>query len=157
MGVFQSSINNLLTQVAIGSRALKYASKEAEAEKKSQELAKASEQEQLKAQQEAEKESIAQTESKIDEAIRMSLGYNKGEIAKQNASKDLGIDIPNKMPRGVSQRTFERRQANAIAMKEILTRYSQNKEWRDRLEKYSAKNLAETLNPTIRAKKGGKK
>lgn len=153
---FQSNINNLLTQVAIGGRALKYASKEAEAEKKSQELAKASEQEQLKAQQEAERESITSTESKIDEAIRMSVGYTNEDIKKQNASKDLGIDIPNKMPRGVSQKTFDRRQANANAMKEILSKFSQNKEWRDRLEKYSVKDLAKTLNPTIRAR-GGKK
>ena len=144
---FQSNINNLLTQVAIGGRALKYASKEAEAEKKSQELA-----------EEAERESIKSTESKIDEAIRMSVGYTNKDIKKQNASKDLGIDIPNKMPRGVSQKTFDRRQANANAMKEILSKYSQNKEWRERLEKYSAKDLANTLNPTIRARaKGGKK
>lgn len=141
---FQSNINNLLTQAAIGGRALKYAAKEAETAKASEAAAK-----------EAEQQQIADTETKIDEAIKMSLGYTQGDIRKQAASKELGINIPQKNPRGVSQKAFERRQANAMAMKEILTKYSQEKEWRYRLEKFSTKELSATLNPGIRGKKGG--
>ena len=152
---FQSNINNLLTQAAIGGRALKFAAKEATAAKASEAAAKEAEQKELELAKEAEQKQIADTEAKIDEAIKMSLGYNQGEIRKQAASKELGINIPQKNPRGVSQKAFERRQANAMAMKEILTKYSQEKDWRDRLEKFSTKELSATLNPSIRGRKGG--
>lgn len=152
---FQSNINNLLTQAAIGGRALKFAAKEATAAKDSEAAAKEAEQKELELAKEAEQKQIAETETKIDEAIKMSLGYNQGEIRKQAASKELGINIPQKNPRGVSQKVFERRQANAMAMKEILTKYSQEKDWRDRLAKFSTKDLSGVLNPSIRGKKGG--
>ncbi len=152
---FQSTINNLLTSAAVAGRALKYSAKESEM-KKAGEIAAAQEAENQKlAAQEAEKASIEGANSKIDEAIKLSVGYSNEDITKQNAAKDLGIEIPEKNPRGVSQKTFDRRMANAKAMEEIVRKYAQDKDWRDRLEKYTAKDLSRVLNPSIRSKKGG--
>lgn len=155
---FQSAINNILTQTAITTRAVKFAANQKEAV----ELAKEKEQRAAAAEalekEQAEMKSIADTENKINEAIKMSVGYSNKEIKAQQAAQAMGINNPQKNPRGVSTKTFERRTANATAMQEILTKASQNKDFRERLEKFTSKDLANALNPQIRTRpKGGKK
>lgn len=149
---FQGAINNILNQAAITGRAVKYASMQEQAiqEAKSKSL----EQEQAKAleEQQAEQRSIAETESKIDEAIKMSVGYNASDIKSQEAAQAMGLDNPQKNPRGVSNKTFERRTANANAMREILMKASQSADFRERLEKFSSKDISKALNPQIRTK-----
>lgn len=146
MGTFQRGINNILAEAGVGAKLLGDVYR-GNKEKKLLEKEKA-EQEAL-----AEQESIKQTETLIDDALNMSLGYNASDITKQKASKDLGINNPQKNPRGVSKPTFERRTANAQAMRQILSQYVQNKDFRERINKYTAKDLSGALNPQVRSRK----
>lgn len=149
---FQSAINNILTQASITGRAVKYAKTQEMAAAKAEEESVAKEQAAALEKEQAEQRSIAETENKINEAIQMSIGYTPQNVKAQQAASELGINNPQKNPRGVSNRTFERRTANANAMREILMRASQDSDFRERLKKFSSKDLSQALNPQIRAK-----
>lgn len=150
---FQGAINNILNQAAITGRAVKYASSQEQAIQDSKQKSLEQEQAKVLESQQAEQRSIAETNSKIDEAIKMSIGYTDKDIRAQQAGEALGINNPQKNPRGVSNKTFERRTANANAMREILTRASQSADFRERLEKFSSKDISKALNPQIRTRK----
>lgn len=145
MGI-QGAINNILGSAAVATGAVGKVVKENQAAAAEQEQAE-------QAQKEAEAKSIADTEAKLKEANQMALGYSKKELTKREAGEALGLNLPNKMPRGVSQATFERRMGNLKAMEEIQAKYVQNKEFRERLEKYSSKELSEAIKSKI-TKKG---
>lgn len=175
MGTFQSGINNILAEAGVGAKLLgdvyrtnkeneileaknlkaKNLKEKLIAERKAKELEAQKLKEQQQAEQEAlaEKESIKQTQTLIDDALNMSLGYNASDIKKQKASKDLGINLPQKNPRGVSNKTFDRRLANLKAYQQILNQFIQNKDFRERINKYTAKDLSGALNPQIRGRK----
>lgn len=149
MGI-QGAINNILGSAAVATGAVGKVVKENQAAAAELEQAE-------QAQKEAEAQSIADTEAKLKEANQMALGYSKSELTKREAGETLGLDLPNKMPRGVSRATFERRMGNLKAMEEIQAKYVQNKEFRERLEKYSSKELSEAIKSKITKKgKGGK-
>ena len=150
---FQGAINNILNQAAITGRAVKYAKSQEQAIQEAKDKSLKEEQAKVLEEQQAEQRSIAETESKIDEAIKMSVGYSNKDIRAQEAGEALGLNNPQKNPRGVSNKTYERRMANANAMREILSKASQSKDFRDRLEKFSSKDLSNALNKQIRAKK----
>ena len=75
---------------------------------------------------------------------------------KRKAGETLGLDMPNKNPRGVSNVTLQRRVGNLKAMEEIQAKYIQDEEFRKRLKSLSSKDLAAAIKPIIN-KKGGKK
>lgn len=149
---FQSAINNIITQASITGRAVKYAKSQEVAAAKAEEESLAKEQAAALEKEQAQQRSIAETENKIDEALKMSIGYSAKDIRAQQARNELGIETPQKNPRGVNNRTYERRQANANAMREILTRASQSEDFRERLKRFSSKDLSNALNPKIRTK-----
>lgn len=149
MGVFQKGINNLLGEFALVSKMAsdditKLKNQEIETNK------------QKIAEEEAEKKSIADIQNKINEAMQYSVGYNKSEITSQKARQEMGLDPTNKLPRGVSQKTYDRRMANAQAMEKILSQHIQNKDFRQRMEKYSAQEISKSINPEVRARKVNK-
>ena len=157
MGVFQSGINNILAQAGV---ATKFASdtirenKKAQMEEQKAEAdKKMAEAKEVEAKQKAEQESIIETQNKINEAIQMSIGYSPKELKTQQARESMGLSPTGKNPRGVSNKTFERRSANAQAMQGILTKYVQNAEFRDRLKNLKAKEISQALNKEIRGKK----
>ena len=150
MGVFQKGINNILAEAAIGATLAKDSIQKDKA-------LKAEAEEQEAAAKQAEEESIKLAQSTVDDAIQMSIGYSQKEITKQKAGKALGLEDKGKMPRGVSKATFDRRSSNAKAMQEILNKYVQNKDFRERISKYTAKDLSMALNAEIRAKKPKRK
>jgi len=174
MGTFQSGINNILGATAVAATTIKdtkdkkdkaiaeenekkalAAAKEqkiqaavAAKEQKAQEAAAAKEKEAQEKAAEQEKKDIAKTESKLRDARLMAIGYSEGEIRKKEASAALGIE-DNKLPKSIKQKTYDRRFANAQAMEAIHTRYAQNKEFRQRLEKLSSKDIAKAIKPEI--------
>ena len=150
MGVFQKGINNILAEAAIGATLAKDSIQKDKALKVQAE-------EQEAAAKQAEEESIKLAQSTVDDAIQMSIGYSQKEITKQKAGKALGLEDKGKMPRGVSKATFDRRSSNAKAMQEILNKYVQNKDFRERISKYTSKDLSSALNAEIRAKKPKRK
>lgn len=150
MGVFQKGINNILAEAAIGATLAK------DSIQKDKALKAEAEEKELAAKK-AEEESIKLAQSTVDDAIQMSIGYSQKEITKQKAGKALGLEDKGKMPRGVSKATFDRRSSNAKAMQEILNKYVQNKDFRERISKYTAKDLSMALNAEIRVKKPKRK
>ena len=150
MGVFQKGINNILAEAAVGATLAKDSIQKDKA-------LKAEAEEREAAAKKAEEERIKLAQSTVDDAIQMSIGYSQKEITKQKAGKALGLEDKGKMPRGVSKDTFDRRSSNAKAMQEILNKYVQNKDFRERISKYTAKDLSIALNAEIRAKKPKRK
>lgn len=150
MGVFQKGINNILAEAAVGATIAKDSIQKDKA-------LKAEAEEQEAAAKQAEAEDLAKTQETVDDAIQMSIGYSQKEITKQKASKALGLEGKNKMPIGVSKATFDRRSSNAKAMQEILNKYVQNKDFRERISKYTSKDLSIALNGEIRTKKPKRK
>lgn len=147
MGI-QGAINNILGTAAIATRAIgKVVNEQKAAEAASAQV----EQDQAA----AEQKSITDTEEKLKKANQMALGYSEEEIKKREAGEALGLDMPDKNPRGVSNATFQRRLGNLKAMEEIQAKYTQDKEFRARLEKFSAKDLSKPIKSII-TKKGGK-
>ena len=150
MGVFQKGINNILAEAAVGATLAKDSIQKDKA-------LKAEAEERERAAKQAEAEELAKTQETVDDALQMSIGYSQKEITKQKAGKALGLEDKGKMPRGVSKATFDRRSSNAKAMQEILNKYVQNKDFRERISKYTAKDLSMALNAEIRAKKPKRK
>lgn len=152
MGAFQKGINNILLQAGVGA---KFVSDKMQQVKDD----KTAEAEKIQAEKTAEQESIKETENKINEAIQLSMGYTNKDIKARAGAEAMGINYPQKNPRGVSNKTFERRQANAETMKRILSQYVQNKDFRERISKFKPNELAGALNPQVRSKKkiGGEK
>lgn len=146
MGVFQKGINNILAEAAIGATLAK------DTIQKNQEKKLAADKAEAEAKQ-AEAESINMAQETLNDALQMSIGYTAKDVTKQKASKALGLPDTGKMPRGVSKATFDRRSSNAKAMQEILNKYVQNKDFRERISKYSAKDISAALNPQIRTRK----
>lgn len=146
---FQSAINNILGTAAGATIAAKSykdkKAKEAEAEKKAGIEAQAQ-----------EKADIEEAQKKMSDATQMAIGYKQEDLDKREAAEAMGIQLPQKNPRGVSNATYERRVGNAKAMEEIQARYIQNKEFRERLKNIKTKALAAALKTEIN-KKGGKK
>jgi len=149
MGVFQRGINNLLGEFAI-------ASKMVTDDIKMQKQQKEAINQQQQALEEAEKKSVEEAQNKIDEALKYSIGYSKADLTSQQAREDMGLQPTNKLPRGVSKKTYERRTANAQAMQKILTQYVQNADFRKRIEKYSSKEISKSINPEVRSRKVSK-
>lgn len=149
MGTIQSGINNILGAVAAATVAASSSK-----EKKAEEAKKLQEKDIAEAQ--AEQESIAATQKKLEQANQMALGYTQADLDKREAAKALGIELPNKNPRGVSNATLARRMGNLKAMEEIQAKYIQNKEFRERLANIKAKSVAAAIKTNIN-KKGGKK
>lgn len=147
MGI-QGAINNILGTAAIATRAI---GKVVNEQKAAEAATAQAEQDQAA----AEQKSITDTEEKLKKANQMALGYSEEEIKKREAGESLGLDMPEKNPRGVSNATFQRRLGNLKAMEEIQAKYTQDKEFRARLEKYSAKDLSKPIKSII-TKKGGK-
>lgn len=147
MGI-QGAINNILGSAAIATGAVGKVVKEQKAAKEAEVAEEA-------AAKEAEQKSIADTEAKLKEANQMALGYSQEELKKREAGEALGLQMPEKNPRGVSNATFQRRLGNLKAMEEIQAKYTQDKEFRKRLEKFTAKDLSKPIK-TIITKKGGK-
>ena len=150
MGVFQKGNNNILAEAAVGATLAKDSIQKDKA-------LKAEAEERERAAKQAEAEELAKTQETVDDALQMSIGYSQKEITKQKAGKALGLEDKGKMPRGVSKATFDRRSSNAKAMQEILNKYVQNKDFRERISKYTAKDLSMALNAEIRAKKPKRK
>ena len=146
MGVFQKGINNLLGEVAVVSKVASDELKKAKIEKANKEKAEMEE-------QKATEESIKETTNAINDALQMSVGYTAKDLQKQKAREDLGLPSTGKMPRGVSKQTYERRMANAEAQRKILTQFVQDKDFRERISKYSTKDLSGALNPEVRSRK----
>lgn len=146
MGVFQKGINNLLGEVAVVSKVAGDELKKAKIEKANKEKAEMEE-------QKATEESIKETTNAINDALQMSVGYTAQDLQKQKAREDLGLPSTGKMPRGVSKQTYERRMANAEAQRKILTQFVQDKDFRERISKYSTKDLSGALNPEVRSRK----
>lgn len=131
MGVFQSGINNILGQTAAVTAKVKdYRDKQAAIKEK-------------------EQKDIAAANEKLDIAEQMAVGYSEEQAHAKINQRAMGLAEYNKKPRGVQQKTFERRQANLQAMREIREKWTQNKEFRERINKSSNTNLAATLKPTI--------
>lgn len=147
MGI-QGAINNILASAAVATGAAGKIVKD-------QKAAKQVEVAEEEAAKEAEQKSIADTEAKLKEANQMALGYSKEELKKREAGEALGLQMPEKNPRGVSNATFQRRLGNLKAMEEIQAKYTQDKEFRKRLEKFTAKDLSKPIKSII-TKKGGK-
>lgn len=147
MGI-QGAINNILGSAAVATGAVGKVVKEQKAAKEAEVAEEA-------AAKEAEQKSVADTEAKLKEANQMALGYSQEELKKRAAGEALGLQMPDKMPRGVSKATYERRLGNLKAMEEIQAKYTQDKELRKRLEKFTAKDLSKPIK-TIITKKGGK-
>lgn len=145
----QQTINNLLATTAITAGGIKAAAKE----KKPTAAPEA----------DAEAAEISATQQKLEEATQMAIGYTGQQARAKSAEKALGDVIGetyNKKPRGVGQKTYERRMANAETMKVIYQKAAQDKDFRERINKFSAKELSLALKPTIdkkEAKKNGKK
>ncbi len=153
MGTFQSGINNILAATAVAATAIKKGMDETKAAKAVEE-AKAAEEAEAEAKKVAEEEqSIASTTEKLSDARMLAVGYTQKDLRKQKAAKELGIDLPQKNPRGVSNTAFDRRMANAKAMEEIHTKYIQKADFRKRIEGLKTSDIAEALKPEIRAKK----
>lgn len=148
MGTIQSAINNILASAAVATSAAGKIVKD-------QKAAKQAEVAEEEAAKEAEQKSIADTEAKLKEANQMALGYSKEELQKKEAGEALGLQMPEKKPRGVSNATFQRRLGNLKAMEEIQAKYIQDQEFRKRLEKFTAKDLSKPIKSII-TKKGGK-
>lgn len=146
MGVFQKGINNILAEAAIGATLAK------DTIQKNEEKKLAANKAESEAKQ-AEAESINMAQETLNDALQMSIGYTAKDVRKQKAGKALGLPDTGKMPRGVSKATFDRRSSNAKAMQEILNKYVQNKDFRERISKYSAKDISAALNPQIRTRK----
>ena len=146
MGVFQKGINNLLGEVAVVSKVAGDELKKTKIEKANKEKAEMEE-------QKATEESIKETTNAINDALQMSVGYTAQDLQKQKAREDLGLPSTGKMPRGVSKQTYERRMANAEAQRKILTQFVQDKDFRERISKYSTKDLSGALNPEVRSRK----
>ena len=148
----QGNINNILGATAVAATTIKKGIEEKEAAnleaKKEEAVGKL---EELK--------SIQESSEKLADARAMAVGYTEADLRKQKAAKKLGIDLPQKNPRGVSQATFNRRMANSKAMEEIHTKYVQDADFRKRIEGLSPKDMAEAMKSEIRTKKklGGKK
>ena len=157
MGVFQSGINNILAQAGVATKFASDTIRENKQAKLSQQKAeteqKMAEAKEVEAKKQAEQESILETENKINEAIQMSIGYTEGNIKSQKARASMGLAPTGKNPRGVSNKTFERRSANAEAMRSILSKYVQNAEFREKLKGLKAKDISTALNTEIRGKK----
>lgn len=147
MGI-QGAINNILGSAAVATGAVGKVVKEQKAAKEAEVAEEA-------AAKEAEQKSIADTEAKLKEANQMALGYSQEELKKREAGEALGLQMPEKNPRGVSNATFQRRLGNLKAMEEIQAKYTQDKEFRKRLEKFTAKDLSKPIK-TVITKKGGK-
>lgn len=148
MGTFQKTINNLLIS-GVGATAGIKTSIARQDQAKATEAAKPT-----------EAEEIAATQEKLQEATNVAIGYTQHQARAKTAEKALGdvIGQPyDKKPRGVGQKTFDRRTANAQTMQVILQKAAQDKAFRDRIEKFSVGELAAALKPTIDKKKGGKK
>ncbi|MBR3210078.1 MAG: hypothetical protein IKF82_07455 [Bacilli bacterium] len=147
MGI-QGAINNIIGSAAIATGAVGKVVKE-------QKAAKEAEVAEEEAAKEAEQKSIADTEAKLKEANQMALGYSQEELKKREAGEALGLQMPEKNPRGVSNATFQRRLGNLKAMEEIQAKYIQDQEFRKRLEKFTSKDLSKPIKSII-TKKGGK-
>lgn len=147
MGI-QGAINNILGSAAVATGAVGKVVKEQKAAKEAEVAEEA-------AAKEAEQKSIDDTEAKLKEANQMALGYSQEELKKREAGEALGLQMPEKNPRGVSNATFQRRLGNLKAMEEIQAKYTQDKEFRKRLEKFTAKDLSKPIK-TVITKKGGK-
>lgn len=150
MGVIQKSINNLLISSAAATAGI-------QASIAKQEQAKAAE-----AAKPTEEQQIAATQEKLQEASNVAIGYTQQQARAKTAEKALGdiIGQPyDKKPRGIGQKTFDRRTANAQTMQVILQKASQDAEFRKRIEKFSVGELAAALKPTIdkKQKKEAKK
>lgn len=157
MGVFQSGINRILAEGAIvattvskGIQTKKEATAKAEADKTAQAQA---ELEAGKKAQEQEQADIKSAEAKMKDAKRMALGYSKKDIEAMNIRESLGLKATGKNPRGVSNKAFDRRQANLMAQEEIYNKWIQNKESRERILNSKTSDIAEAIRPDIRSKK----
>lgn len=149
MGTIQNSLNNLLMTTSIAGGTFKAIASQ-NAKTKAMEAAKPTEEQEIKA-----------ATDKLREATDMAIGYSEKQAVAKTAEQELGDVIGKrneKKPRGVGQKTFDRRQANAQTMQVILQKAAQNKDFRDRIAKFSRSELAAALKPTIdEKKKGGKK
>lgn len=144
MGEIQKAVNNLLIGAGIAAGATSGAIK---AEQKA------------KAEIPKEEEEIKATQEKLEDASKMAIGYTEQQVRAKRAEEALGdiIGEPyNKKPRGVGQKTFDRRTANAETMKVIFQKAAQDKAFRERISKFSTSDIARAIKPTI-DKKGGKK
>lgn len=146
MGVFQKGINNILAEAAIGATLAKDTIQKNQEKKLAEDKAKDDA-------KKARDESIAKAEELFNDALQMSIGYTKKDIARQKATKDLGLPDTGKMPRGVSKQTFDRRSSNAKAQLEIINKFIQHDESRERILNHSPEALSQALNPYIRARK----
>ena len=147
----QSGINNILGATAVAATTLKKGIEEKQqADFEAKKEAAIKDLEELK--------SRAETEEKLSDARAMAVGYTAKDLKKQKAAKAMGIELPQKNPRGVSKQTYDRRMANAKAMEQIHTRYVQDADFRKRLESIKTEDIAEAIKGEIRSKKkGGKK
>lgn len=148
MGTIQKTINNLLISGAAATAGIE-STLARQAQAKAAEAAKPT-----------EAEEIAATQEKLQEATNVAIGYTQHQARAKTAEKALGDVIGQpyeKKPRGVGQKTFDRRTANAQTMQVILQKAAQDKAFRDRIEKFSVGELAAAMKPTIDKKKGGKK
>lgn len=141
MGAFQSGINNILMQTGIASSVASDKLKTMQAQKI--------------AEKKEEEESIANTEQLINDALAMSVGYNEKDIQAEKAGKAMGLEKTrfSTKPTGVSQKTYDRRMANMEAQQKILMQYIQNKDFRERMSKFSVKDVSKALNKIVRGKK----
>lgn len=156
MGTFQSGINNILGAAAVAATTAKSSIEKSKANAQAE--AEANE-EKIKTsikEQEAEAKDIQDTQEKLDDARQLAIGYTQADIRKSKAAKAMGIDLPPKNPRGVSNKTFNRRYANAQAMQVIQEKYLQDAEFRKRISNIKPKDLAAAMKPEIN-KRGGKK
>lgn len=162
MGVFQSGINNILMQAGIGARLvsdkIKDVKAEQEAESKKIEANKQAEIEKATADEQAQKE----YEAKMNEAIDLAMGYSKEQINARRTAESLGVDFPKKNPRGVNNKTFARRLANAESFRKISADWQQKEDWIERRKfilESKSEDLANAFKPTIRSRKkiGGDK
>lgn len=146
---FQSAINNILGTVSAGAVAVKSAKTKQENLKQEKIKAEAEEQAQ-------EQKDIEEATKKMSDATQMAIGYTQKDLAKREAANALGIELPQKNPRGVSNATYQRRIGNAKAMEAIQAKYIQDKEFRQRLSNLKTSDVAAALKVEIN-KKGGKK
>ena len=159
MGPIQQSLNNILISAGVATAATKGAMeskalKEEKALRIEEEKKKEAEaQAQAKAEaKKAEQEDIAKTNQKLNEALSQAVGYTKEQATAFEAEKALGDVIGekyNKKPRGVGQKTYDRRTANANTMQVILQKAAQDQAFRERINKFSSKQLAKALKPSI--------
>lgn len=148
MGKIQSAINDILGEAAsITQATVKGVEQGQKVEAKKAEAAI------------QEQKDIATATEKLDAASLMAVGYSQKQAKSIMNQRALGLEEYNKKPRGVGQKTFERRMANLEAMKEIRNKYAQNQAYRNRILKASPSEIATTLKPTIdkkEVKKNGK-